>query len=98
MKSIFKPLILSLALFSYSLYINAQGPPTAIANALQNITDNALPAQLSNSGVVLGVYVPGEWSWQGASGYAINGMTAGQPAVLAQPNSKFRTGSITKTD
>ena len=97
MKSIFKPLILSLTFFIYSFCSNAHGPPTAIANALQNITDNALPSQMNNSGVVLGIHVPGEWSWQGASGYAISGATSGQPAVLAQPNSKFRTGSITKT-
>ena len=61
MKSIFKPLILSLTFFIYSFYANAQGPPTAIANALQNITDNALPSQMNNSGVVLGIHVPGEW-------------------------------------
>ena len=78
MKSIFKPLILTLIFFTYSFFTNAQGPPTAIANALQNITDNATPSQLNNSGVALGVYVPGEWSWQGASGYAISGMTTGK--------------------
>ncbi len=97
MKSIFNPLILPLTFFFFINHFQAQGPPAAIANTLQGITNNALPSQMSNSGIVLGIYVPGEWSWQGTSGYAISGMTSGQPATLAQPDSKFRIGSITKT-
>ena len=75
MKSTFNPLILSLTLIFFTYYFQAQGPPTAIANSLQNITNNSLPSQMSNSGVVLGIYVPGEWSWHGASGHAISGAT-----------------------
>ena len=80
-----------------SICLKSQGPPTAIANALQNIIDNALPNQLNNSGMVLSLHVPGQWTWEGASGYSICGMTTGQPTAIALPNSKFRVGSITKT-
>ena len=75
----------------------SQAPPAAIANAIQDIMNNALPTQLSNSGMVLSLHVPGQWTWQGASGFSISGMTTGQPAANAIPNSKFRVGSITKT-
>ena len=88
-------LIIQLGFISLSL--KSQGPPTQIANALQDIIDNALPAQLSNSGIVFSLHVPGQWTWQGASGYSICGMTPGQPASTALPESKFRVGSITKT-
>lgn len=80
-----------------SIGIKSQGPPAAIANALQDIMNNALPTQLNNSGMVLSLHVPGQWTWEGASGYSICGMTSGQPTAIALPNSKFRVGSITKT-
>ena len=80
-----------------SICLKSQGPPAAIANSLQNIIDNALPNQLNNSGMVLSIHVPGKWTWEGASGYSICGMTSGQPTTIALPNSKFRVGSITKT-
>ena len=80
-----------------SIGIKSQGPPAAIANALQDIMNNALPTQLNNSGMVLSLHVPGQWTWEGASGYSICGMTSGQPTASALPNSKFRVGSITKT-
>ena len=88
-------LIIQIGLICNSL--KSQGPPTQIANALQDIINNALPTQLSNSGIVFSLHVPGQWTWQGASGYSICGMTAGQSASTALPESKFRVGSITKT-
>lgn len=76
---------------------NAQSPPAYIADSLQAILDNALPSDFSNPGGVLGVVVPGEWSWFGASGNAIAGITAGHPLTIAQPNTRFRAGSVTKS-
>ncbi len=46
--------------------------------------------------MVASVHVPGQWTWEGASGNAISGITAGYPATLARPQTRFRTGSITK--
>ena len=77
--------------------INAQNTPAYIANSLQNILDNALPVGLQNSGVVMTVTIPGQWSWSGSSGYALSGLNPLYPEVLATPSTKFRVGSITKT-
>lgn len=89
-------LILTLALL-YAVHVNvyAQNPPANIAAELQDILDNALPNE-QNSGGVLGVHVPGQWSWYGASGHAIAGVTSGQPASFATPQHQFRAGSISK--
>lgn len=68
----------------------------AISDSLQNILDASLPANFSNPGIVMTVYVPGQWTWSGASGNAIAGITAGQPVSTATPSTRFRVGSITK--
>lgn len=73
-----------------------QSPSPAIANALQTVVNNSLPTNFSNPGVVMGITVPGEWSWYGAAGDAIAGITAGQPQTTATPTTRFRVGSISK--
>lgn len=75
----------------------AQTAPAYFADSLQAILDNSLPTTFTNSGGVMGVVVPGQWSWYGASGKAIAGITAGQPMTTATPTTQFRVGSITKT-
>jgi D-alanyl-D-alanine carboxypeptidase len=74
----------------------SQNPPTEIANALQNAVNNSLPAGFSNPGVVMGISVPGQWSWYGAAGDAIAGITSGQPQTSATPTTRFRVGSVSK--
>jgi D-alanyl-D-alanine carboxypeptidase len=68
----------------------------AISDSLQQILDASLPTNFSNPGIVMTVYVPGQWTWSGASGNAIAGITAGQPISNATPTTRFRVGSITK--
>ncbi|HIF14260.1 MAG TPA: class A beta-lactamase-related serine hydrolase, partial [Bacteroidetes bacterium] len=63
---------------------------------LQKIVNNALPSKLNNPGVVLGIHVPGLWSWYGSAGYSITGLTNGYPAKTALSSDKFRVGSISK--
>lgn len=75
----------------------SQTAPSEIADSLQAILNRALPQGVQNPGAVMSVFVPGQWTWSGASGSAINGMTAGHPATTAAPTDKFRVGSITKT-
>lgn len=85
-------------LFAFALTCNtafAQTAPQALANDLQSILDNALPNE-QGAGGVLGVHVPGQWSYYTASGNAISGTTAGQSATMATPTTKFRVGSISK--
>ena len=82
-------------IFSFSS--KAQNPPTFIADSLQYILDHALPTNFQKSGAVMGIIVPGQWTWFGASGNAIAGVTAGQAETTALPNNQFRVGSITKT-
>ena len=89
--------LVSYFLFSIPFLTKAQEPPQDLSNALQSILDDALPVGISNSGVVMSVYVPGQWSWSGSSGYAVSGMTTGTPESMATPYTKFRVGSITKT-
>ena len=74
----------------------SQAPPAAIANSLQTILDNSLPSTFSKPGAVMKVTVPGEWTWSGASGFAIAGITAGQVESTATEDMQFRIGSITK--
>jgi D-alanyl-D-alanine carboxypeptidase len=78
------------------LHARTQSPPPEIANALENVVNNSLPSGFSNPGVVMGVSVPGQWSWFGAAGDAIAGITAGQPLTAATPTTRFRVGSISK--
>ena len=73
-----------------------QSAPAMIADSLQAILDKSLPASFSKPGAVMGIVVPGQWSWFGSSGNAIAGITSGQPATLATPTTQFRVGSITK--
>lgn len=90
-------IVLCLLFFVISLTSRAQAPPSNIADSLQAILDRSLPAGVQNPGVVMSVHVPGKWTWSGASGHAISGMSSGQPATMAAPTDKFRVGSISKT-
>ncbi|TND07557.1 MAG: hypothetical protein FD123_3109 [Bacteroidetes bacterium] len=85
------------ALFCSGKAVSAQTVPTAIADSLQSILDQALPASFTNAGAIMEVHVPGQWTWSGSSGYSIAGITAGQPLAVANSTDKFRAGSITKT-
>lgn len=85
-----------LYLFTISV-AKAQTAPTLISDSLQSIFDASLPSTFTNSGGVIGIVVPGKWSWYSSSGKAIAGITAGQPMTLATPSTQFRVGSITKT-
>ena len=95
-----KKSILSISLIAFVLFSNksiSQTPSTYISSSLQNIVDNCLPLGIQNSGVVMGVHVPGEWSWYGSSGKAISGMHPLYPETNTTSSTKFRVGSITKT-
>jgi D-alanyl-D-alanine carboxypeptidase len=87
---------LTLLLLIYAFTCKSQVAPQYIQDGLQAILDNSLPSD-PNPGAVLTVYVPGQWTWSGASGYAISGETVGTSATLAQPSDYFRVGSISKT-
>lgn len=91
-----KSSIITLILFFGSYLASAQQAPQHIANSLQAILDASLPQGVSNPGAVLTVSVPGQWTWTGASGKAISGITSGQPVTDALPGMHFRAGSITK--
>ncbi len=97
MKKILNLYLIGAFVSVFNFSFNAQVAPPYFADSLQAILDASLPATFTNSGAVLGVYVPGQWSWYGASGKAISGMTVGQPMTNATPNHQFRVGSITKT-
>ena len=92
-----KILISCFILILASIKVTAQNVPVNIANSLQEILDNALPVGLQQSGVVMSVTIPGQWTWSGASGFAISGINPLYPETMATPASKFRVGSITKT-
>lgn len=85
--------VLLLLLF---LCARSQSAPQVISDSLQSILEHALPTSLANSGVIMKVYVPGQWSWSGAVGSSISGMTAQQPQTTANATDRFRVGSITK--
>lgn len=74
----------------------AQVVPQLIADSLQSILDHALPTDFQNAGAIMEVHVPGQWTWTGASGSSIAGITSGQPQANANPTDRFRVGSITK--
>ena len=96
MKTLFLVLI-SVSTFSIELYSQTLPPPPQnISDGLQQLLDNALPGNFSNPGAVLGVVMPGQWAWYGATGNAISGTTSGFPATNAQPDTRYRVGSITK--
>jgi len=76
--------------------LNAQTAPQIIADSLQSILDNAQHNGFTHPGVIMKISVPGQWTWSGASGFAISGQSAGQPQTSANSTMKFRTGSITK--
>jgi CubicO group peptidase (beta-lactamase class C family) len=80
-----------------SLTVNGQVPPGSISDSLQKILDASLPPDFIKGGAVLEVFVPGQWTWSSATGYAISGGTPGQPASMATPQHQFRCGSISKT-
>jgi len=64
--------------FSIELYSQTLPPPPQnISDGLQQLLDNALPGNFSNPGAVLGVVMPGQWAWYGATGNAISGTTSG---------------------
>ncbi len=74
----------------------SQTPPAEVADTLQSILDHSLPTGFSFPGAVIEVHVPGQWTWNSATGYAISGTTSGQPQTMAVSTDKFRVGSITK--
>lgn len=86
-------LFVSLSIFQSSF---AQVPPTAVSDSFQSILDNALPSGFSHPGAIIEVHVPGQWTWNSATGFAISGSTAGQAQATANATDKFRVGSITK--
>lgn len=89
--------ILLISFICVSLKHKAQSPPADISISLQGILDNAIPVGITNSGVVMSVLAPGQWSWSGSSGSAISGMDPLYPETMTTPQTKFRVGSITKT-
>lgn len=86
-------------IFFLVCYTNSfsQTPPQEVSDTLQSILNLGIPSSISYSGGIMGVYVPGQWQWNGASGIAISGNTAGQPLAVANSTDKFRIGSISKT-
>ena len=78
------------------LAARTQSPPPEIANTLQNVVNNSLPLGFSHPGVVMGISVPGQWSWYGSAGDAIVDLTTGQPITAATLTTRFRVGSISK--
>ena len=74
----------------------AQTVPADLEVDLQQIVINALPSKFNNPGLVLGVHVPGQWSWYGSAGQSITGLTASYPTKNALSSDKFRVGSISK--
>jgi D-alanyl-D-alanine carboxypeptidase len=91
-----KKFVASLALLAFAVTAKAQTAPQVISDSLMSILQNALPTSLANSGVIMEVYVPGQWTWTGAVGSSISGMTAQQPQANANVTDRFRVGSITK--
>lgn len=88
------PILFSLAL---AVPVSAQTAPTAIADSLQSILDHALPPGFANAGAIMEVHVPGLWTWSGATGKGIAGISPGQPMTTASSTDRFRVGSVTKT-
>jgi D-alanyl-D-alanine carboxypeptidase len=82
---------------SIAVNVNAQTAPVAIADSLQYILDHALPSGFANAGAIMEVHVPGQWTWKGATGSGIAGITVGQQQTIASGTDRFRVGSITKT-
>ena len=84
---------LSLITIGSSSYSQSQ----YIADSLQSILDNAVAnGNVTQPGGLMEVSIPGQWTWTGHSGYAINGITSGQPESMANGSEKFRCGSISK--
>lgn len=67
-----------------------------LQNSFQQILYDALSTTQTNPGVIMKIHVPGQWVWQGASGYAVTGNTAGFPATNANGSEQFRCGSVSK--
>ena len=88
-------IIIGIALCTY-FNAAAQSPPVSLVSSLDSLVASALPTNVFNPGLVVSVYVPDQWEWSGATGKAISGFTSGYPNVVAQPNDRFRVGSITK--
>jgi len=91
-----KIIITHIALCFIHLFGVSQSIPANLENDLQQIASNALPKNAYNPGLVLGIHVPGQWSWYSASGHSISGLTNASPAKNALNMDKFRIGSITK--
>jgi len=70
--------------------------PADLSNQLQGIVNGALPAGKVNPGLVVGVHVPDQWSWYGATGHSITGTSPGYFAKQANTDDQYRAGSITK--
>jgi CubicO group peptidase (beta-lactamase class C family) len=89
-------IILIFALAFSSKEAKSQTPPQVVIDSLQTILNQALPSNFQNSGVIMSVYAPGQWTWSGAAGNGIAGITAQQPQTNASVTDRFRVGSITK--
>jgi D-alanyl-D-alanine carboxypeptidase len=75
-----------------TLGAGAQNPPANIAASLQKMLNDVIASPANYSpGVVMRVHLPGRWTWAGANGRA--NITANR---LAQPNDKYRIGSVSK--
>jgi D-alanyl-D-alanine carboxypeptidase len=86
---------LSLTIFFFSTQGFAQSQ--YLTDSLQSILDDAVSnGNVTQPGGLMEVSVPGQWTWTGFSGYAINGTTSGQPQALANGSEKFRCGSVSK--
>lgn len=78
--------ILGLLVLGFGL--NAQVPADWEAK-LESIVQDAGTFGKANGGMIMKVYVPGEWEWSGAEGYA-------QTDITATGDMQFRVGSISK--
>ena len=90
--------ILFLPIFVFNLLLNAraQVPPQYITDSLQGILDAARVGR-AGEGVVMGIHVPGKWSWYGASGSALADVNlTWEVTSYATPTTKYRVGSISK--
>ncbi len=89
-------IILIVVLAFSSKEVKSQTPPQVVVDSLQAILNQALPSNFQNSGVIMSVYAPGQWTWSGAVGNGIAGITAQQPQTNASVSDRYRVGSITK--
>ena len=85
-----------LLLIAIPVLLNAQPltlppPSSQIANNLQTIWDNEVNIFDAEGGII-SVYVPGLWTWEGATGNARI-----SPSITASPDFSYRIGSLSKS-